>query len=806
VSGPDKPEPIDVESQVNARPFPPPRDFSSLSVKDLLEAREQYHVHLSNMETVVGTAIGRFRIHKDSWIAKYPPSADVPKQERVSPDGPRTFENTVLRPWSWPCVLVMVDEWVPRGGKGHHIPKQLFLQDGRVIPVCVILAPPDEALPPPTASPQFASDLLGGGYACVRRAQGMTRTGTIGCMVERQGTYYALTNRHVTGPTGEDVHTLVRGERVVIGRSDRQSVNRTKMSEIFPEWPGDRTYVNVDAGLVELRDVNAWTSQVFGIGEIGEPFDANPSTLTLDMIGCPLRGFGGTSGVLEGEIQALFVRYKSLGGFDYVSDLLIGRRAPDERGDRREPNPPSNDTHPGDSGTLWFYDPPNAPKGDTNQILPEPPPDRGARARRLRPIAMQWGGQRVRYKDGRAEVTAAHALATFVSTVCRILDVDIVRGYSTGHDEYWGKIGHFSIGWNACDAIAGVGGSDKLADLMQANQANIGFPRERIVEGGSFRKGRGGFVPLADVPDYVWGQRANESIQHFADIDIVDIDGGETMLTRCAKDPKNLSAKAWKAYFDGFKAQGVGPDEGALPFRVWQLWNAMVEALSEDEPDVLGFVTAAGVMAHYLGDASQPLHCSYLHHGHAPTKTHAGRKYPVRHASDEYAEYHDTPEAKIHAIYEEGMLEIDPDTALGAALDALADPQKLVDAVKLPDIDSGWAAAQAVIGVMSFAREHLTPDDIIKADDPDLTQKERAARLWKKEKVRKATPLLLATSAAVLAQLWAGAWKAGKGDRIAKAELGAFTEKQIQKSYNSHDLAALGLDEMAESGTFEPAP
>ena len=30
------------------------------------------------------------------------------------------------------------------------------------------------------------------------------------------------------------------------------------------------------------------------------------------------------------------------------------------------------------------------------------------------------------------------------------------------------------------------------------------------------------------------------------------------------------------------------------------------------------FVAAAGVMAHYVGDASQPLHSSYLHHGRLP--------------------------------------------------------------------------------------------------------------------------------------------------------------------------------------------
>lgn len=38
---------------------------------------------------------------------------------------------------------------------------------------------------------------------------------------------------------------------------------------------------------------------------------------------------------------------------------------------------------------------------------------------------------------------------------------------------------------------------------------------------------------------------------------------------------------------------------GLLPFRVWQLFDAMVEFASNNEPDK--FVCAAGVLTHYLG-------------------------------------------------------------------------------------------------------------------------------------------------------------------------------------------------------------
>ena len=47
-------------------------DFHSLSVQDLLEARDHYHVHLSHRENVIGTAIGLYRIRSHDPDAKDP--------------------------------------------------------------------------------------------------------------------------------------------------------------------------------------------------------------------------------------------------------------------------------------------------------------------------------------------------------------------------------------------------------------------------------------------------------------------------------------------------------------------------------------------------------------------------------------------------------------------------------------------------------------------------------------------------------------------------------------------------------------
>lgn len=775
------------------RPFPPRRDYASLSIRDLVEAREAYHVHLSGLENVVATAIGRYRIHNQDWYANNAPDRPRPKGHRyVAP--PRTLSNSIVRPWSWPAVLVFVREWESRSRLGNQVvPRSLYLPDGRVIPTCVILATPDETPPPPVPGPSQTSGLLGGSYSCLRENQGVEQLGTIACLVYREGSYYALTNRHVAGSGGDEIRAFVRDEYHRIGVSADRGITRLKMSEIFPSWPVDKTFLTLDAGLIRLDNFDDWTSQVFGIGEVGATFDATENSMTLDLIGCPVRAFGGTSGVIEGEIQALFFRYESLGGYDYATDVLIGPQTKAEHKNDRAPAPPF--TRPGDSGTMWFYDPPGPTEEETDENLTDEdqtPDDRGLRARRFRPIAMQWGGQRFQVAG---EAPSAFALGSFLSTICRALDVEVVRNWSTGHDEYWGKLGHFAIGFKACDQLSG-----RLATLMTKNQVRIGFGDETLGEGSAFKMGAGAFVPLSDVPDYVWifSSRKAEPVQHFADVDIRDIDGGPTLLDRCNQNPADVSAQIWKDYFDGFAAAKVGPEEGVLPFRVWQIWDAMVGYLKAR--DVIHFVAAAGVLAHYIGDASQPMHCSYLHHGMPPMKTVKGRKYPFMRSSPEFQAFKETREAKIHGIYEQTMLEIDTPSALVAVNELLKQPKP-----KIP-IASGHEAAVATVRLMHASHKRLSPTKIINADDPLLGPKARATALWNKTSIRNATIASLADSVWLLASLWASAWKAGNGNAIAASKLVRFSEPALDDICRKEKtfVPSLSLEEMAESGEYEP--
>jgi hypothetical protein len=274
------------------------------------------------------------------------------------------------------------------------------------------------------------------------------------------------------------------------------------------------------------------------------------------------------------------------------------------------------------------------------------------------------------------------------------------------------------------------------------------------------------------------------------------------MLERCHHAAANCSATKWKQYFDGFDAAGVGPDAGVLPFRVWQIWDAMVEYLRNQ--DVIHFVAAAGVLAHYVGDASQPLHCSYMHHGIPPMKTHAGRRYPVPKDSAAFKDFKKTPAADIHGIYEENMLEVDTPTVMVSVNNALNGVQADTNAIA-----SGFDAAKAALRLMYDAQKRLSPRKIIHADDPGLGPTTRSKRLWDNATVRNATIVSLAESVKVLATLWQGAWKVGGGDTLPASLLVEFGEDALMTIYRQEDatfVPSLSLDDMASSGKFEPPP
>lgn len=688
-------------------------NFNALSVKDLLEARDLYHVHLMNKENVIATAIGRYRIRKN-------------KSE------PRRIDNSQVLDYSWPCVLVFVDKWADEADFGtkskYHpdqmVPRALYMPDGRVVPVCVIEAPRDENDPGPVANLSFPKNLIGGGYPILCDVQGEEHVATVGCLVTDGHSVYALTNRHVVGEAGEPVYSVVRGTKKLIGKSSPKQITKLLFPEVYDEWPGKNVFVNLDVGLIEVEDKNQWTAQIFGVGTMGRLADLSIDNISLKLIGCPVVGYGAASREMRGEIHALFYRFKSVGGFEYVADFLIGPRQPvNGRG-----APPTFKTHPGDSGRLVLLDNANDKAGQM-------------------PIAVQWGGHV--FVDSSGTSRLPFALATCLSTVLRCLDVDLIRDWNIGHPEYWGAVGHYTIANKACDAIK----DKRLKELMNNNLENITFQEPQITKKNLSGLSKHDFVPLADVPDLVWkigkyNRGQPEHPNHFADMDKPDDkQGGTTLLDLCKDQPHNVSIPVWQRYYDD-----VGDESrGLLPFRVWQIYDQMVQAVRSRK--VAEFVCAAGVLSHYVGDACQPLHISYMFNGDPDDSV----RKRVKNRHGQY-EMQDVPRAAgVHAAYEDGMVDFHAAEIMERLKNGLA------NADRPSAVASGHDAAVAVVDLMQKTFDHIKPRDIVNAylGLMDQTPKPIADALW--EQFGDATVDVMADGAVYLAHLWDAAWAAGGG-------------------------------------------
>ena len=215
------------------------------------------------------------------------------------------------------------------------------------------------------------------------------------------------------------------------------------------------------------------------------------------------------------------------------------------------------------------------------------------------------------------------------------------------------------------------------------------------------------FVPLADVPDMVWkvgdhkrgGMKAPEHANHFADMDrVLDpaLPEGDTLLNICKKEA-NVAVPVWQRYYDAVKQQHPKEDEsrGLLPFRVWQIYQAMVEYVKAG--DVEKFVCAAGIVSHYVGDSCQPLHISYLFNGDPDRAVKGMVRDSVNGGKKEGMVALGTG---VHSAYEDDMVNRHVDDLM-PAIDARAKQ------VGLPIlVQGGHAAAVAVVKLMqaTFAK------------------------------------------------------------------------------------------------------
>jgi hypothetical protein len=745
-------------------------EFNQLSLVDLLHARDTYHFHLMNKQNVVGTAVGYYLIRNSD-----PPPDKHGKVHRVAgAKTPREFGNSGVRDYSWPCVLVMVSKWEDDdqfgGGRPYDptqmVPKTLFLPDGQAVPVCVVLtseseSTPERVAPPPDVPPTWK---LGGGAPISVTSQGVRRLATAGCLVTDGHYSYVLTAAHVCGDEGTPVTSNMRGSEVEIGRSSGKTLTNLPFSTAYPEFPTRRSYSTVDVGLIKLDDITGWTSNVYGLPALGPLEDAHERNLSLRLIDRQVVGYGAASGLLRGTIKALFYRYRSVGGFDYVADYLI---APGD----------GPTTRHGDSGMIWNLD-------VTRETPDEPVP---LALRELRPLAVEWGGQSFADSDK----TRTFAVASNLSTVCRQLDVQLVTDVSRGVSGFWGRVGHYSI----ASFAAGLVENPQLHEFLTNEPVltMLSFDLD-VIKGGKSLEDilkeigkKDGFTPLADVPDEVWkklpppkhptdppptnrrtggrdkwmGEKLKvngpEHPNHYADIDAPFDSNGRNWRDICLTDGKNISVKAWQGFYAKMAAEAPDPDvaaqyaeplkQGLLPLRVWQIFSAMVDFVQSK--DITGFVAAAGVCAHYVGDASQPLHGSVLADGD-----------PARH-TDRIGD--DGKPMKygqgVHTLYESDMVS------------RFADPLVTAITAKLPDghglalAGDGKAAAKATLQLMADVAEVLPPQRILDSFEDHLVNGRPVVAtqvgMWGDLSEETADVLLL--GARTLAMIWEAAWKKGGG-------------------------------------------
>ena len=300
------------------------QNLSALSLRDVVEARDHYAVHLANLPNVLGTAVGRYRVRvKDKRLP------EEIARGGSSHLGPKTLTNSSMREWAWPCVLVFVNKWLEPEVFAKHpecaVPPLLYMPDGRIVRTCVVLVEPRTRNLPSESVLLNPSVVLGSGSQIYTEAQGQLRLGAASCLVTDGGLTYILASGHLLTPAGTTVRGRKRTGTASLGTTARV-VSSVPLGELYPGFAGQRTQVTLDAGLLRVDRAQDWTSQVLGVGSMGAPVDLSAETLTLDLVGCPLFAVLPGGRRVEGAVHGLFYRHASMAGMDQVTEFLIGPR------------------------------------------------------------------------------------------------------------------------------------------------------------------------------------------------------------------------------------------------------------------------------------------------------------------------------------------------------------------------------------------------------------------------------------------------------------------------------------------------
>jgi len=338
-----------------------------------------------------------------------------------------------------------------------------------------------------------------------------------------------------------------------------------------------------------------------------------------------------------------------------------------------------------------------------------------------------------------------------------------------------GAVGHNTIGRIACDLVV----DPKLALLMEVNQPRISFERHGIPAQAE-KVEASGFVPLANVPDIVWkkptttlgGRAPRDNPTHYANLD--EPDANDQTLLDHLNTPTDLTVQAFQDYYDDL-GHRKSSERGLLPFRVWQFYDAMVEAAGDRR--ISEFVCAAGILAHYVSDGSQVLHGSYLFDGD-PSRTEqpTGKKFGQG----------------IHEAYERTMINDHIDTLMDEVNAAVGQNPAM------PLVRGGQDAGFEVVKLMERTRNRIDPMALVEAYAAAIQGADDAPEevLW--DEFGTTTVEAIVDGCRVLAMLWDSAWQEGNGRAIDDTLLEAVGENELKDLYsNQLFVPSLSLDEIS---------
>jgi hypothetical protein len=332
-----------------------------------------------------------------------------------------------------------------------------------------------------------------------------------------------------------------------------------------------------------------------------------------------------------------------------------------------------------------------------------------------------------------------------------------------------------------------------LHKFFTININNLSFSDDKQLKVATHLQAKD-FVPLSDVPDVVWKTNINrvkpavtrtmENWNHYADIDLPGGDG-QTLVAAYEADEDSLNHSNWVKFYKGAplpaEATGRANTQGALPFRVWQIFAQMVKFAKN--ADGVRFLAAAGCLAHYVGDACQPLHSSQHTDGLNGART------------------------GVHSTYEDNMVDAHADDIANGIGDAIKNL-----GFKPRAIHSPRDAAKAAMDLMIFARRTLPPETICRIyNDARPTGAKSATTapavlnaLW--ENCKAQTLEVIAAGAVTLGAMWEAAWKLSGASQdsawLTKVFDGAKDLMPIYEDQNflpSLHLAYLGRDDLPGS-------